>query len=204
MLPKISAEEFYDKFADNYDLVLKDSNYNAQYINEAAKIFHRYNHHQGNVLDIACGTGALSELLHGDFEYTGIDISGKMLDYAAQRGYKTIHKPIETALAEIDNQSYDFIFCLSSLLCVEDAATAIKHMVRIARKTILISLDEITEEYIKNAVVPVYDHSKISIENAIEDYFIVGWTSPTLGISIRTRMIYIEQKSSNHKSWFNS
>ena len=72
MLTKISAEELYDKFADNYDLVLKDSNYSAQYINEAAKIFHRYNHHQGNVLDIACGTGALSEFLLGDFEYTGI------------------------------------------------------------------------------------------------------------------------------------
>ena len=196
MLPKISAEEFYDKFADNYDLVLKDSNYNAQYVNEAVKIFHRYNRNQGNVLDIGCGTGALSELLQGDFEYTGIDISGKMLDYAAQRGYKTIHQPIETALAAIDNQSYDFIFCLGSLLCVEDAATAIKHMVRIARKAILVTLDETTEEYIKNVIVPVYNHSKISIENAIEDYFIVGWTSPTLGISIRTRMVYIEQTES--------
>ncbi|MGK7896905.1 MAG: hypothetical protein AB4372_25650 [Xenococcus sp. (in: cyanobacteria)] len=44
-------------------------------------------------------------------------------------------------------------------------------------------------------VVPVYDHSKIAIENAIKDYFIVGWTSPTTGIPIRTRMIYLEQKS---------
>ena len=66
-------------------------------------------------------------------------------------------------------------------------------MYRIARKTILISLDETTEEYIKNFVVPVYDHSKITIKNATEDYFIVGWTSPTTGIPICTRMIYIEQ-----------
>ncbi|NES81443.1 MAG: class I SAM-dependent methyltransferase [Moorea sp. SIO2B7] len=195
MLTKISPEEFYDKFALDYDDLLKNPNSKAQYINEAVKIFHRHHHHSGNVLDIACGTGALSELLQGDFEYTGIDISAKMLDYAAQRGYQTIHKPIETALAEIDTHSYDFVFCLSSLLCVEDAATAIKHMKRIARKTILVSLDETTEEYIKNVVVPVYDHSKISIEDAIEDYFILGWTSPTLGISIRTRMIYIEKCS---------
>ena len=68
-------------------------------------------------------------------------------------------------------------------------------MRRIARKTILISLDETTEEYIQKFVVPVYDHSKIPIEDSIEDYFIRGWTSPTLGISIQTRMIYIEQKN---------
>ncbi len=195
MPTKISAQEFYNNLAVDYDAVLKDPNCNAQHVNEAVKIFNRYNHNQGNVLDIGCGTGNLSQLLQGDFDYTGIDISDKMLDYAAQRGYKTIHKPIETALAEIDTDSYDFVFSLSSLLCVEDAATAIQHMIRIARKTILISLDETTEEYIKNFVVPVYNHSKIAIENAIEDYFIVGWTSPTTGIPIRTRMIYMEQKS---------
>lgn len=195
MSRKISAEDFYDQFAQNYDSVLKDPKYNAQYVNEAVKIFHRHNHHQGNVLDIGCGTGILSELLQGDFNYTGIDISSKMLDYAAQRGYKTIHKPIETALGQIENNSYDFIFSLGSLLCVEDAATAIKHMNRIARKAILITIDETTEEYIKNCAIPVYDHSNISIAGAIEDYFIVGWTSPTLEISIRTRMIYIEKKT---------
>lgn len=193
MSTKISAEKFYDQIAANYDDTLTSSQVNAQYVNEAVKIFHRYNHHQGNVLDIACGTGNLSELLQGDFEYTGIDISSKMLDFAYQRGYKTIHKPIETALEQIDTNSFDFVFSLGSLLCVEDATTAIEHMRRIARKTILISLDETTEEFIKKSAVPVYDHSKIIIKDATEDYFILGWTSPTTGIPIRTRMIYIEQ-----------
>ncbi|EGJ29280.1 MULTISPECIES: class I SAM-dependent methyltransferase [Moorena] len=192
MSTKIAAEDYYDKFAAKYDEVLKQPSSNVQYVNEAVKIFHGHNHHQGSVLDIACGTGFLSELLEGEFDYTGIDISSKMLDYAAQRGYKTIHKPIETALAEIDSQSYDFVFCLSYLLCVEDVATAIKHMNRIARKTIIFSLDETTEEYIQKVGIPVSDHSKMVIENAMEDYFIVGCTSPTLGITIRTRMIYIE------------
>ncbi|NES75363.1 MULTISPECIES: class I SAM-dependent methyltransferase [Okeania] len=195
MVNKISAEEFYDELAANYDDVLKDPKCNVQHIHEAAKIFHQYNYHQGSILDIGCGTGFLSELLQGNFEYTGIDISSKILDYAAKRGYKTIHKSIETALPEIDTNSYDFVFCLGSLLFVEDSQTAIEHITRIARQAILISIDETTEEFIKNVVVPVYDHSKITIENAIEDYFILGWTSPTTGIPIRTRMIYIEQKN---------
>ncbi|MEM6402819.1 MAG: class I SAM-dependent methyltransferase [Cyanobacteria bacterium P01_D01_bin.116] len=195
MLTNISTEEFYDKFADNYDDTLKSSKVNAQQVNEAVKLFHRCERNQGSILDIGCGTGNLSEFLQGDFEYTGIDISGKMLDIAARRGYKTIHKPIETALAEIDTQSFDFVFCLCSLTCVEDAATAIEHMRRIARKTILFSLDEITEEFKKQSPVPIYDHSKIPIKDAIEDYFILGWTSPSTGIPVHCRMIYIEQES---------
>ncbi len=66
-----------------------------------------------------------------------------------------------------------------------------EHIYRMACKAILISLDELTEEFIKKFIVPVDEHSKIEIENAIEDYFILGWTSPTTGIPIRTRMIYI-------------
>ena len=194
MVNKISAEEFYDDFAPNYDDVLKDPKCNAQHVYEAAKIFHQYNYHQGSILDIGCGTGFLSELLEGNFEYTGIDVSANMLEYSAKRGYQTIHKPIETALPKIDTQSYDFVFCLGALLFVEDAQKAIEHIYRIARKAILISLDETTEEYIKNFAVLVYDHSKITIKNAIEDYLIIGWTSTTTGISIRTRMIYIEKK----------
>ncbi|MGD1805018.1 class I SAM-dependent methyltransferase [Dapis sp. BLCC M126] len=195
MVNKVSAEEFYDNHATKYDDIIKKPKSNVQDLNEAVKIFHQYNHYQGSILDIGCGTGLLSELLQGDFEYTGIDISANMLEYAAKRGYKTIHKPIEKALAEIDSHSYDFVFCLSSLYFVKDAQTAIEHIYRIARKTILISLTEATDEYTKNHVMWVYDHSKITIENAIEDYFIIGWTPPNTGIPIQTRMIYIEQKN---------
>ncbi|MEB3340141.1 class I SAM-dependent methyltransferase [Okeania sp.] len=195
MSNKISAEEFYDNYAIKYDDVAKSKS-NANLHSKALKIFQQHNNdNEGSILDIACGTGLLSELLQGDFEYTGIDISANMLEYAAKRGYKTIHKPIETALAEIDSQSYDLVFCLSSLHFVEDAETAIKHIYRIARKAILISLDEMTEEYMKKFIVPVYDHSKIVIKNAIEDYFIIGWVSSSQGIPIRTRMIFIEQKN---------
>ena len=195
MANKISAEEFFDDWSVKYDDLFKAPKSYVHYLNEAAKIFHQYNYHQGSILDIGCGTGLLSELLQGNFEYTGIDISSKILDYAAKRGYQTIHRSIEIALPEIDDNSYDFVFCLSSLLFIEDVKTAVENIYRVARQAILISLDETTEEYIKKLDVPVYNHSKITVKNTIEDYFISGFTSPTTGISIRTRLIYIEQKS---------
>ncbi len=194
MSTKISPEEFYDKFAPTYDVDTKTPTINVQHVNEAAKIFKKYNSSaHGSVLDIGCGTGLISDLLPGELEYTGIDISGEMLHFAAQRGYKTIHKPIEDAINEIPDSSYDFVFALSCLLFVEDIDSVLKNINRIARKGILLSIDNLTEEYIKNFTVTVYNHSQVPIPNTKEDYFIRGWTSPTTGITIQTRMIYLEK-----------
>ena len=41
----------------------------------------------------------------------------------------------------------------------------------------------------------VYDHSKITINDATEDYYITGWVSKTTGIAMQTRIIFREQKS---------
>ncbi len=194
MSTKISPEEFYDKFAPTYDVDTKTPTVNVQHVNEAAKIFQKYNSFaSGSVLDIGCGTGLISDLLPGELEYTGIDISGKMLQFAAQRGYKTIHKPIEAAIADIPDNSYDFVFALSSLLFVEDINSIINNINRIARKAMLLSIDNLTEDYIREFTVTVYNHSQVPIPNTKEDYFIRGWTSPTTGITIQTRMIYVEK-----------
>ncbi|NES91194.1 MULTISPECIES: hypothetical protein [Okeania] len=69
MVNKISATEFYDDLAAKYDDDwLNNSQYNVQLVNEAVKIFQRHDYRQGSILDIACGTGAISELLQGNFD----------------------------------------------------------------------------------------------------------------------------------------
>ena len=194
MSAKVSPEEFYDKFASTYDVTTKDPTANVVYVKEAAKIFYKHNSClYGTILDLGCGTGLISELLPKKLEYTGIDVSEKMLHYAFQRGYKTIHKPIEKALPEIPDHSYDFVFALSCLLFVEDINSVLMHINRIARKAILLSLDNATEEYLRSAPSMAYNHSQVPIYNAKEDYFIRAWTSPSTGITIQTRMIYLEK-----------
>ena len=194
MVAKISPTEFYNQLASTYDATLKDPRIDAQHLKEAAKIFQKYNSQAGgSLLDLGCGTGLLRELLKGEFKYTGIDLAEKMLHYASERGYKIIHQPIEAALPQIPDCSYDFVFALGCLLFIEDIHSTLAHINRIARKSILLSLDNLTQEFVDNATVTVYDHSQVSISNAKEDYTIRGWRSPTTGITIQTRMIYLEK-----------
>jgi ubiquinone/menaquinone biosynthesis C-methylase UbiE len=183
-------ENYYDKFSEKYDETAKSSECNAQFYDEAKKIFQKYNHQTGSILDVGCGTGLLSEFIQGNFEYTGIDVSGGMLKYASERGYQTIHQSIQDSLPKIESKSYDFVVSLSALFLVEDIHISLHHLNRIARKAIFVGLDSLTDDYIKNAYLPVYDHSQLNIPNTLEDYFILGWTSPTLGTPIYTRMIY--------------
>ncbi len=192
MSKKISAEKFFDNLAATYDEMVKKPDCNGQQLNEAKKVFEKYHHREGSILDVGCGTGLLSDLLEGHFEYTGIDISKEMLQLAAERGYKTIHKPIENALFDIESQSYDCVVSLGSLFCVEDIQPVLKNMRRIARKVLLIALADATEDYIQKFTVQVYNHTSISMPDAIEDYRFLGWISPTTGISLETRMIYVQ------------
>ncbi len=194
MSEKISPQVFYNKFAPDYDSTLKGTQVNAQYINEAANLFHKYHRGtSGNILDLGCGTGLLKDLLEGTFEYTGIDVAENMLHYASKRGYKIIHKSIEEALPELPDSSYDFVFALGSLLFIKEINPSLKHINRIARQSVLLSLDSLTKEYIDSFSVAVFDRSKISLPEAQDDYLIRGWTSPTTGITIKTRMIYVSR-----------
>lgn len=72
MNKKNDIEKYYDKYFEKYDQVAKSSECNAQFHNEAKKIFQKYKHQRGSILDVGCGTGLLSYFLQGNFEDTVI------------------------------------------------------------------------------------------------------------------------------------
>jgi ubiquinone/menaquinone biosynthesis C-methylase UbiE len=190
MANKISAQAYFDELAPEYEYEGVESALQTNHLVEAKKIFNKYQIIQGSILDLACGTGLLSQVVEGDFQFTGIDISENMLQSAAQRGYRTIHKPLETALSEIPAQSYDFVVCLTALLCIQDIQGILAGMCRIARQGILLTLEEISPEFLEEFPAPAYSHTHLSFPAAKEDYRLFGWQTPK-GLDMYIRMIYL-------------
>ena len=194
MEKKISAEEYFDDLAQEYECEGVSVALEVGHLVEAKRIFAKYNHKEGSILDLGCGTGLLSEALAGSFEFTGIDISKTMLESAAKRGYTTIHKSLDVGLSEQEDQSYDFVTCLTALLCIENIQPILKDMRRVARKGVLITLEEITDDFIEDFPAVSYDHTHMNFPEATEDYRVLGWQTPTRNTDIYVRMIYIEKE----------
>jgi ubiquinone/menaquinone biosynthesis C-methylase UbiE len=63
----------------------------------------------GRILDVGCGTGALTKVLaERGFEVTGIDISGMMTNYGKKRGLECRHGDIIEGL-DFKNKSFDLV-----------------------------------------------------------------------------------------------
>eukprot|EP00929_Paragymnodinium_shiwhaense_P013619 TRINITY_DN12145_c0_g1_i7.p4 TRINITY_DN12145_c0_g1~~TRINITY_DN12145_c0_g1_i7.p4 ORF type:complete len:118 (-),score=16.27 TRINITY_DN12145_c0_g1_i7:429-782(-) len=114
-----------------------------------------------------------------------------MLQRATSRGYKVIKNGAAEALPLLADNSTDYIVALGSLHFVEDFPTVLNHMRRVARKAIVLSIDHLGPDYLSQFACKCWNHGDHLIEDATEEYTIRGWTSPTLGIDIQTRMIYI-------------
>jgi ubiquinone/menaquinone biosynthesis C-methylase UbiE len=192
MQEKVSVAAYFDDLAADYEYDGVESAVQTGHLIETKKIFEKYQIKEGSILDLACGTGLLSQTVVGNFEFTGIDLSEGMLQSAKQRGYTTIHGSLEDEAAKLADQSYDFVTCLTALLCIEDIRPLLADMKRIARKGVLITLEDITDDFIKDFPAPSYNHMHLNFPDAKEDYRVFGWTAPT-GTDIYVRMIYIEK-----------
>jgi SAM-dependent methyltransferase len=72
----------YAAFAPFYDEVMGDRRREGAYVRELIE-----KHHPAatRILELACGTGAILEQLHPQYDVTGLDISKGMLEIAAQK-----------------------------------------------------------------------------------------------------------------------
>jgi SAM-dependent methyltransferase len=72
----------YSAFAPFYDEVMGDRGREGAYVRA---LIERHHPRATNVLELACGTGAILEQLHSHYEVTGLDIAEGMLEIAAQK-----------------------------------------------------------------------------------------------------------------------
>ena len=184
---KIAPEKFYEGLAEDYDQLAESS---VAYLKESEKLFAKYGHSQGTVLDIGCGTGLFSTLLGNNFQFTGVEPCESMAIQARDRGYQIIGKKVEQALAEIPDMAYDFVVALGCLFYVEDISSVLKHIQRIAKQSFIVTLDDLPQAYIDDFSCQVYNHYNSSIPHAIESYRSFAWQSPTLGTDIYCKVIY--------------
>ncbi|WP_432408661.1 class I SAM-dependent DNA methyltransferase [Wukongibacter sp. M2B1] len=79
--------EAYSGFAKVYDFLMKDVNYDG-WVDYIEKIFNKEALRPKTVLELACGTGSITNRLSKrGYDIVGIDISSEMLTYAKYKSY---------------------------------------------------------------------------------------------------------------------
>jgi ubiquinone/menaquinone biosynthesis C-methylase UbiE len=108
----------YQHFAYLYDDLMKDVPYHAW----IDYMTHRVQQNNQHVLDLACGTGALSiPLAKMGFQVTGVDLSAEMLAVADEKARTeqagiTLLQQDMTDLSELGSESFDTIICFCDSL----------------------------------------------------------------------------------------
>lgn len=184
----------YNRIADRYCNILRSPGCHANIIPNALRMYHEYSISSGSILDVGCGPGNLKDFLAGGFSFSGIDISKKMLSLAKRKGYEVIFGDMLQELKKIPDKSFDHVVAFSSLQFIGDVDMAIREIGRVAKKSWLISLDQITpkliELYNKNEGIHLYDHFDKKVENISEEIYFSGWKSPTTNEVIKCRLIF--------------
>jgi ubiquinone/menaquinone biosynthesis C-methylase UbiE len=187
----MKIDEFYDSVASEYENIINSPEVNAKLMPKIKELFIKYNITEGSILDVGCGPGNLKSVLGDKFNYTGIDVSEKMLFEAKEKGYQVIKGRTEDEITKIHDKSVDYIISSSTLHVVKDLNTVIENFDRIANKGWLITLPDITENFMKNFPVdePLYNHVNFPIMGVKEDIIIHGWTSPSANEDINERVV---------------
>lgn len=155
-----AAEHFEDNSPSVYNLCKKDY---PDILSEIDKeVWH-------SVLDAGCGTGAILELLskkYPDKEYTGIDISEKMIEVASKKHLKDarfVQGDCENL--PFENESFDAVICSQSFHHYTNAQAFFDSVFRVLKKDGRLILRDMSTE-----CVPAYwfaNHIEMPLINHI-------------------------------------
>lgn len=107
----------YDAIAQFYDSVVADPTDKALWLRQ---LIRQHNPKAKNVLELACGTGSLLEVLAKDYQVVGLDNSAGMLDHARKRMPET-----EFILANMADFKIGLKF--DAILCIYDSINHLIH-----------------------------------------------------------------------------
>jgi predicted TPR repeat methyltransferase len=100
--------ESYDVFAPFYDAVQGERAEHALYLRS---LIEKHHPRAKTVLELACGTGSVLKQLHPRYEVTGVDLSTKMLELAAEKvpRARLFHDDVRRVRL---GESFDVVLCV--------------------------------------------------------------------------------------------
>ena len=108
----------YNVFADYYDALMQNVGY-AQRCDYICSLMERHSHDFGITLDLACGTGSLTqELAQRGVDVYGVDASAEMLSEAMQ---KSSEKGLNILYLRQKMQSLDLYGTIDTCVCTLDS-----------------------------------------------------------------------------------
>jgi methionine biosynthesis protein MetW len=103
------------------------------------KVIARWIPNQARVLDLGCGDGSLLQFLaqtRGVQGY-GVEISPQNIVACVRNGVNVIQDDLETGLAEIENDSFDFVILSQTLQAMRHTEAIVDEMLRVGRQAIV-------------------------------------------------------------------
>ncbi|MCG9128398.1 class I SAM-dependent methyltransferase [Candidatus Poribacteria bacterium] len=108
----------YEKFSYSYDRMMKNVNY-PRWMQYIESIFDKYGSKPRKILDLACGTGALTLLLAAKgYEMSGFDRAIGMLEIARQ---KAESQDLSISFFQGDMMNFDLNQKFDAILCTYDS-----------------------------------------------------------------------------------
>jgi SAM-dependent methyltransferase len=156
----IAVMSSYDVIAQFYDSVVADPNHKAAWLRE---LIRKYHPSSNNLLELACGTGSLLEILSKDYEVVGLDNSAGMLKVAHRRLPNTEFFQENMSSFRL-KQKFDVVLCIydsiNHLLQFSEWQSMFKHTADHLNHGGLFIFDMNTVEFLEslNAAMPSISH----------------------------------------------
>lgn len=161
-----------------------------QYLWDDILFFKKYLHDGMSILDIGCGTGRLYQLLEEfqGVDYLGLDQSEEQIKMAKKDFPKNNYLLAEMTSLPLENQKFDFIFCIATLHHLPDETSREKALLEMKRV-----LKPGGHLFLTNWNMDSLSAKKTIAKGkwfrTLENGFIVSWSSPE-GEKIGERYYY--------------